>query len=211
MELNSTPTQILSSAFVFGGVALVFATMPFIYILINGMMKARNGNTPSSSIISVFCSAFIVHTISCVFFILGIKLLDVLNAIYEEKYFQGKLFEVFWARGKDAIFNLVNASGTTEEEGAYLQLFMIQTITDWFILLMPIIVLFTACSYGTIQAKKDSAHSDYISFFIWLGISNIIAFFVFFIWAKIASLALFIPNGQDLISKTFEYYQNLNF
>ncbi|EAI7269751.1 hypothetical protein B0619_07200 [Campylobacter lari] len=209
MDLNSSPSQILITTLVFGLASLVITTLPFIYTLINGSMKARNGNTPSSSVISVFCIAFIIHTVCCVLFILGIKLLDILNAINESNYLQNKIFSIFWARGEDKIFSLVGAEGNYEEKAAYLQLFMVQTITDWFIILMPLIIFSTAFAYGTIQARKDTNNTDYFSFFLWLAISNIIAFFVFYIWAKIASLALFIPDGADLITKIYEAYDEL--
>ncbi|EJP2870311.1 hypothetical protein QTF06_001502 [Campylobacter jejuni] len=209
MELNAIPTQLITTAFVFGLAALAFSTAPFLFTLSNGILKARNGNTSSSSIISVFCIAFILHTASCIFFILGIKLLDILNNLYESNYYTNKIFPIFWARGESEVFQLAGASGSLEEKGAYLQLFALQTIVDWIIIIIPILIFITASTYGAIQARKDTMHTDYLSFFIWMGISNIIAFFLFFIWAKIASLALFIPNGSDLISKMFEMYKNL--
>ncbi|TNB59008.1 hypothetical protein FDR72_08995 [Campylobacter helveticus] len=209
-SLGNSATQTIVTAFTFGTCALAFATLPFLFVLVNGLLKANSGNTQSSSIINVFVIAFGVHFISCIFFMLGIKLLDILNAIYEANYLQEKIFPIFWARGESAVMNLAGASGNSvEDKGAYLQLALVQEVTDWFILLMFWVVFFTATAYGSIQAKKDVMHFNYISMLVWVGIANVVGFFVFILWAKIASLAMFIPNGEDILMKLWEAYQNL--
>ena len=62
MELGSSSTQILATAFTFGLTALAFAYLPFVFVLANGLIKANRGhNAHSSSVLSVFTFAFAVH------------------------------------------------------------------------------------------------------------------------------------------------------
>lgn len=209
-SLGNQATQLIVTAFTFGISSLAFATLPFLFVLVNGLLKANSGNSQSSSIINVFVIAFGVHFLSCVFFMLGIKMLDILNALYQSNYLQGKIFPIFWARGESAVMNLAGASGNSiEDKGAYLQLALVQEVVDWFILLMFWVVFFTATAYGTIQARKDVTHFNYVSMFVWITLSNVVGFFVFILWAKLASLAMFIPNGEDLITKIYEAYAKL--
>ncbi|WP_181811362.1 hypothetical protein [Helicobacter fennelliae] len=35
-----------------------------------------------------------------------------------------------------------------------------------------------------------------VNFLVWLIIANIVGYFVYFLWAKIATLALFIPDSD---------------
>lgn len=209
MDLGAHSTQLITTAFTFGLSALAFAYLPFIFVLVNGYIKSSSGhNAHSSSVISVFVFAFVVHFIACVLFMMGIKLLDVLSALYQNNYFQGKIFPIFWARGEGVVFGLANASGSIEDKGAYLQLYIVQEISNWLELLGVWVVFLTACSYATIQTKKDVMQFNAVSFLVWLIIANIIGYFVYFLWAKIATLALFIPDS-DLVSRIVESYKNL--
>lgn len=208
-SLGNAGTQLIVTAFTFGSCALAFATLPFLFVLVNGLLKANSGNSQSSSIINVFVIAFVVHFISCVFFMLGIKLLDILNAIYQSNYLQEKIFPIFWARGESVVMNLAGASGSVEDKGAFLQLALVQEVVDWFILLMFWVVFFTATAYGTIQARKDVMQFNVMSMLVWISVSNVVGFFVFILWAKIASLAMFIPNGEDILGKLYEGYKKM--
>ena len=210
MELGSSSTQLISTAFVFGLSALAFAYLPFFFTLANGLVKANSGhNARSGSIMSVFSVAFIVHFLSCIFFMLGVKLLDVLGALYQNNYLQEKIFPIFWARGKNSVFSLAGSNGGVEDEGAFLQLYIVQTTADWLMLLGIIIVFLTACAYAVIETKKDSMQFNYVSFFVWLLIANVAGLIIYSVWANIASLAVFIPNGASLFDKIVETYQNL--
>ena len=94
--MGNSASQMIASAFTFGTSALVFASLPFLFILLKGIFKANSGhNTHSSSILSVFAMAFSVHFISCLGFMLAIKTLDAFYAIYEPNYLQGKIFSIF--------------------------------------------------------------------------------------------------------------------
>ena len=207
-SLANSATQLIATAFTFGAGAFAFATLPFIFVLINGLLKTNNPNTPNTSLLSTFFLAFSVHFLACVFFMLGIKLLDILSAIYETNYLQSKIFGIFWTRGEDAVLSLTGASGSVEDKGAYLQLRLVQGIVDWIFLLMCPLVVITATSYGLIQSRKDAMQVNVMDMFIWIIISNFVGFFVFVLWAKIASLAMFIPNG-DIISKIIQMYKEI--
>lgn len=58
------------------------------------------------------------------------------------------------------------------------------------------VVFFTACAYATIQTKRDVMQFNVVNFLVWLIIANIVGYFVYFLWAKIATLALFIPDSD---------------
>lgn len=207
--MGNSASQMIASAFTFGTSALVFASLPFLFILLKGIFKANSGhNTHSSSILSVFAMAFSVHFISCLGFMLAIKTLDAFYAIYEPNYLQGKIFSIFWARSEDEVFSLAGARGEFEDKGLYLQLRLVQAVCDWIFLLIVWVVFIVACAYGLREAKKDTMQSNVMQIFVWLLVSNVIAAFIFYLWAKIASLAMFIPNG-DIITQIIQSYKNL--
>lgn len=207
--MGNSASQLIASAFTFGTAGLVFATLPFLFVLLKGIFKANNGhNAHSSSILSVFTMAFCVHFVSCIGFMLCIKILDALNAIYEANYLQDKIFGIFWARGQDEVFALAGADGSFEDKGLYLQLALVQGVCDWMFLLMYWAVFLTASAYGLKEARKDAMQSNIMSIFVWLIIANIVGVFIFYLWAKIASFAMFIPDG-DIVSKIIEGYTNL--
>lgn len=207
---NSIGTQTIATAFTFGTTGFVFATLPFLFSLTNGLIKANSGhNAHSSNIISVMSISFLIHFCSCVFFLVAIKLLDILGALGKEaNYYSIKIFEIFWTRKKDEVFALSGANGNIEDEGAYLQLFLVQEIVYWTIVIMPIVVLITSLSYGLVGAKKEQIHTNVLQIITWCAIASIIGYFVYILWASIASLALFIPDG-DILKKTIQYYTEI--
>lgn len=210
MELGTSSAQLIATAFTFGLASMAFAYLPFLFILVNGILKANSGhNAHSSSIMNVFAVAFLVHLVSCILFMLGVKLLDILGALYEENYLQNKIFSIFWARGQSSVFSLSGAGSSIADEGIYLQLYVVQTINDWLMIGGIWAVIIAAFSYAMIQTKRDTMQFNYTSFAVWLILANIAGYFIYFLWAKIASLAMFIPNGEDLISKIYEIYANI--
>lgn len=209
MELGSSSTQILATAFTFGLTALAFAYLPFVFVLANGLIKANRGhNAHSSSVLSVFTFAFAVHFISCIFFMTTIKMLDVLGTIYQSNYLQETIFNVFWTRGESEVLSLAGSSSSTEDKGAYLQLYMVQLIADWLMILTIPLVFICACSYAMVQTKKDAMHFNVVSFTTWLIIANFVAYFVYYLWALIATLALFIPD-ESLPEKIIGTYKEI--
>ncbi|WP_416860871.1 hypothetical protein [Helicobacter ganmani] len=207
--MGNSASQLIASAFTFGTASLVFATMPFLFVLLRGIFKANSGhNAHSSSILSVFAMAFSVHFVSCIGFMLLIKILDALNAVYESNYLQNKIFGIFWARGEDKVFSLSGASGGFEDKGLYLQLHLVQSICDWMFLLMYWVVFIVACAYGLRESKKDVMQSNAMQMFVWILIANVVGAFIFYLWAKIASLAMFIPDG-DIVNRIIEGYKGI--
>lgn len=206
---GTSGTQLIATAFTFGAAALVFSTLPFLFVLLRGLYKVNSGsNQHSGSVISVFSIAFIVHFASCVCFMMGIKLLDVLNAIYSPNLLQDKVFEIFWTRGQSEVFSLAGVSGSVEDKGAYLQLNLLQVVSDWLFLGGYWAVFFCACGYALVQYKKDVQNGNVVQLFTWLIVANITGIFAFYLWSKIATLALFMPNG-DVVSRIIELYTNL--
>lgn len=191
-------SQDLATAFTFGLAALAFAFLPFLFVVVNGLIKANSGhNAHSSSILSVFTVAFIVHIISCIMFMVGVKLLDILATISKgNNYLQNTIFVKFWtpitvSGGNSAILG-----------GVQLQLYVVQSLTNALFIVTILAVFITAFVYATIQTKKDTMQFDYTSLAVWLIISVIVALFVYSLWAEIASLALFIPDGNGVLGKT---------
>lgn len=91
--MGNNTSQLIATAFTFGTAAFVFAILPFSFVLLRGIYKANQGhNSHSSSILSVFVMAFSVHFISCMAFMLSIKILDTINALYEPNYLENKVF-----------------------------------------------------------------------------------------------------------------------
>lgn len=158
MDLGTSSTQLIATAFTFGLSALAFAYLPFIFVLVNGLVRANGGhNAHSSSILSIFIFAFAVHFLSCIFFMMGIKMLDILGALYQNNYLQDKIFPIFWARGEANVFSLANASGSIEDKGAYLQLYIVQTISDWLELAGVWVVFFSLCVCNNSDQKRCDA------------------------------------------------------
>lgn len=190
--------QLLSSAFVFGSSAIVFASMPFIFIVARGLLKANDPQTRSSSIIGTFTFAYVIHFLSCLGFYTTILVLDSLKTIYGTSHFQNVVFPIFWKRGKDAVLSAAGLTGgniTIEAESAYLTLFVTQTVVDFVLIVLPVFVFLLGMAYGVYQSKKDVYREDTITTIIWTIGGGIIASFLFFLWIKIAEIAIFYDGS----------------
>lgn len=191
-------SQQLATAFTFGLAALAFTFLPFLFVVTNGMLKANSGhNAHSSSVLSVFVVAFIVHTISCAMFIVGIELLDILAAPTKgtDNYLKNTIFkEIFW--------NKVSVSGSAILGGVKLQLYVVQCVTQVLFVVAILLAFICGFSYAFIQLKRDVGQFDYTSLAVWTLISTTVALFVYLIWAEIASFALFMPDGRSVLSET---------
>lgn len=205
---SGSGVQLITSAYVFGACALAFATLPFSFIVIRGLMKARDNTNGCSDVFGIFCFAFVVHTVSCTAFMLCIYMLDIQAQVYTQNYFQDKVFSIFWSKSKQEAFSIAGVSSDAIADGAYTTLYMVQIIAKFLYLLIPIAVFFLGISYGVYQAKKDSYRQDIMCVILFSVISSTVASFLFLLWAKIASFALFIPNG-DLLTLIQEEYKNL--
>lgn len=207
-DLSGTGEQLIASAYVFGVSALAFASLPFLFMILRALMKSNENQTSSVDVIGVFAFSFLVHFVSCVSFLMLIKMIDAQNLTYGANYLQDKVFPLFWTSGKDAVISASGAGNNSIAEGAYSILYAVQLIRDWSFLLMPLIVLFLGASYGYFQQKKDTfkQNGNYLSTLVWTIGSAVIAVFLFILWEKIASFALFIPDGADIIDKIRESY-----
>lgn len=212
--LSGLGEQLITAAYVFGISALAFASLPFLFMILRALMKSSDSQASSMDIIGIFLFSFLVHFVSCLFFMTLVKMIDSVNSIYGVNYLQSKVFPLFWTEGKQAVISAAGAGNTHIAEGAYSILFMVQIIRYWTFLITPLIIFFLGFCYGVYQQKKDrfQQSGDYLSSMIWGIGSATIAAFLFVLWAKIASFALFIPDGADIIDKIREAYsQILNF
>lgn len=209
MQLGGTGEQLIASAYTFGSSALGFATLPFLFMILRGAYKANDHNTRTSSVLSVILFAFIVHTVSCISFMTTLYILDT-QGLYGQHYFTQKVMGVFWeGGGKSAVLGATGAGDTPEAAGAWVILDMVQRVRDLAILFLPLFVLALGGCYGFLQSKKDVYRNDHLYTIYWTAISSIGAMFLYYMWGKIASLALFIPDGRDVIYLAFEQWQTL--
>lgn len=198
-------SQQLATAFTFGLAALAFTFLPFIFVVTNGMLKANSGhNAHSSSVLSVFIVAFIVHTISCAMFIVGIELLDILAAPTKgtNDYLKTTIFKsIFW--------NKISVSGDKILGGVQLQLYVVQCVTQVLFVIAILVTFVCGFSYAFIQLKKNVGEFDYVSLAVWTLISVTVALFIYLIWAEIASFALFMPDGKTVLSETRSIFNDV--
>ena len=197
---SNAGAQKIATAFTFGMTGIAFTILPFLFVCLTGYFRAKSGhNAQSISMTSTFGFAFIVHTFACVLFTLGIKCLDILSKIANESdYFSNKIFSIFWARSESAVYSLAGASGTIEDRGAYLELFIVQTAVDWLFIFLPILSFMTGFGYAMIELKQNRVEFNALSAISWSIGAGIISSLIYFAWAKIASIALFIPNSDIL-------------
>lgn len=200
-------SKLITQATVFGTLAVLFVTVPFLYVMIAGIVKI-NQNTSTETIVSVIIKSLGTHFIACVVIIGLILSLDILNPS-ETNYFSKKIFEIFWSgNDKSAVFGLVGGGSSNELKGAYAILHLVITIVDFMFALAPIFVFVFAISYGLKVAKKDTYKDSYVGMATWSVISIICCSFLYLIWSKIATLALFLPN-QTLYERILNFYTEI--
>lgn len=205
--MNLDGVQTISSAYVFGAAGLAFASLPFLFVVIRGAMKARDNTARHSGIVSIFIFAFVVHIVSCAAFMVGIKILDITSPVGVKDYFSNIVFDVFWASDKMAAFGKVGLGvSSPEAEGAWVILHGIQVVRDFGFMLLPIICVVAGMAYGNYQSQKDTYQTDLISSGVWTVIGGVIAYFMFGLWVLISQYALFLPNGTlwDFISSEWQ-------
>lgn len=210
---NLLTANLLTTAFIFGAASFAFSFLPFLFVVINGIVKSSSNQHHSSGIINTFILSFMAHFLSCMGFVVLIKALDVFTRISNgADYIQTKIFPIFWARGKTNILSLANGTSSgsiTEIESAYMVLNIIQTIVDFVILIVPFVVFGCAISYGLVQSRKDMYNSNAVTSLVWVMISCIVSSFLFMLWIKITSIAMFIPNGNTLLDIFQASFRNI--
>lgn len=202
----SSGAHLISTATVFGAAALTFAMLPFAIVLIRAIMKAKENTTNGLSIAGAVLLAFGVHFFFCVLFVAIIKILDI-TYVEEANFYTQKIYRIFWASDRNAVFSLVGASATNDALGAYSTLLMVQTIGRIILYNMPILVTIVGFSYGIYQANKDNYRQDYLTVLVFSIISFICVWAMYVAWAYVASEALFLPDGKNLFNLISQYWQ----
>ncbi|EAJ2975635.1 hypothetical protein ACOTVD_09040 [Campylobacter jejuni] len=219
--LSSTGEQLIATAYTFGAAAFVFAVFPFGFVIIKAIMDSKKPDVLPSSVFGVLLLAFSIHVVSCFSFHMMIQILDSQKSIYTDNYFSQKVFPLFWngfgnseGLGAGDIQSIVAESGASDNEvakGSAGILHAVQVARDWCFILLPIFVGSIGLYYGAMMHRKDTYRqgNDYFAAFCWSMGSMVIAYILFYLWAVIASLALFIPNGGNLIDEIHKAYQSM--
>lgn len=204
--------KLITAAYLFGLAGIGFCLLPFLGVVIKGIIKGNSGSHNSrkgGDIISVVGWAFIIHTIAAMLFMGLILLLDEVN-IDTPNYYTTKVFPIFWADTQADVFSLAGVTTSdTESEIAYSTLHLIQTGVRLFLTFLPFIVGFLGAVYGFLLSSKDTYNSNYLSMFTYTVISFISVILLYLFWAKISSFALFIPGGSDLVTMIADIWKNL--
>lgn len=204
--------KLITAAYLFGLAGIGFCLLPFLGVVIKGIMKGNSGSHNSrkgGDIISVVGWAFIIHTIAAMLFMGLILLLDEVN-IDTPNYYTTKVFPIFWADTQAEVYSLAGVTTSdTESEIAYSTLHLIQTGVRLFLTFLPFIVGFLGAVYGFLLSSKDTYNSNYLSMFTYTVISFISVILLYLFWAKISSFALFIPGGSDLVTMIADIWKNL--
>lgn len=206
--VDITGAKLITQASVFGGAAVIFTLIPFLFVIINGVIKSNNQVTGGQTIISIVIRALIIHLISCVVFISTIYALDRLDP-NGSQLFSKKIFEIFWnGNNKAIVFSLVGSSNSSEVMSAYVFLHLLSVIVQFAYALSPIAIFILAVVYGIGLAKKDIYKDSYAGVVCWSIISLICCSMLYIAWSYIATPALFLPNGS-LFSKISEFYKEI--
>ncbi|MBQ7271533.1 MAG: hypothetical protein IJR18_07595 [Campylobacter sp.] len=196
----------IMAAFLFGTASVAFATIPFLIVLIAGLRSVKQSNSGGLSLVGTLASAYFVHICACLFFMTAIILLDQFS-FEGSKYYSETIFGIFWADGADAVFSAAGASEKTPEIlGAYATLHMAQIVTKYLLVSTATAIMITGVAYGAYIGQKDTyKQTGYISMALFMVVSTICFSALWVAWAKIASFAMFFPQGSDMVA----YLQNL--
>jgi len=200
-------SDLIVAALVFGCAGLTFAIAPFVIVMIGGIRKAETTNSGEGGYINTLFMAFCVHVVSCFFFMTVIYILDV---FYDQSsYISGKIFQIFWAGNETQVMKLVGGNATSAAKGAWTTLYFVTTIINYVFALLPLLLIAGAASYGFKQARKDTYNENILTIVSFMSVSVIVATLFYIAWAKIASLALFLPDGRDLIDITQSMWKDI--
>lgn len=206
--IDITGAKLITLASIFGGAAVVFTIAPFLFVIINGIIRGNQQVTGGQTILSIIIKALIVHLVSCVAFILIINSLDKLDP-NNTQLFTKKIFEVFWAGdSQEEVFNLVSSNNSDEMMSAYVVLHLLSVIVQLAYAISPIAIFILAIVYGVGLAKKDTYKDSYAGIASWSIISVICCSMLYVTWAYLASPALFLPSG-DLFNKISSFYKEI--
>lgn len=205
--------KLITAAYLFGGAGFVFATLPFLGVIIAGIVKGNGGNSNKSpDILTIVLWAFVVHTVSCFLFMGMIKILDNLNLDYPNLY-TTKVFPIFWAETKESVYTLAGVQSGMGQDilsgVAYSTLHMMQVLSQIFFLIVPLSVFVLAFIYGAILGVKDSYDKNITSFLAYSSISFVVVAILYLFWAYIAGFAMFMPDGMSVVDMVSKIYTQL--
>lgn len=212
--LDITGEKLITASYLFGGAGFVFATIPFLGVLIAGIVKGNGGGNSNKSldIVTLVLWAFAVHAIACFLYMGLIKVLDYLNLDYPN-FYTTKIFPIFWAETKESVYSLAGVQSGLGQDilsgVAYSVLHMVQVLVQLFFLVMPLVVFVFAFIYGAVLGVKDSYDKNITSFLAYSSISFVVVTFLYFFWAYIASYAMFMPNGMGVVDMVTKMYSQL--
>lgn len=190
--------KLITAATLFGGAAVVFSLVPFLIVVLKGMIDARNPTTAGSDVLKFATIAFGVHVVASVGFRALILILDYLNT-QNQHYIAGTIFPIFWAAAnKSSVLSLSGAGSSTEADAAYSTLYGLYVIVTNMYMLIPLLVFSFAAAYGVGLAKKDVYRQDHLTVISYSAMSIVVASTLFVAWAKIANEALFTTNTNLL-------------
>ena len=201
-----TGIKLISAATVFGTAAVIFTTVPFILVLLRGVVRARDRSTGGGNFLGVVLLAFVIHAVCTICFMGTMMVLDELNMDLSgksEKYYTDKLFKIFWAKDAMTALGIAEVTDKTSNEakGVATTLTTVTTAANLFYLAIPLIVILSSCAYGIGLATKDTYRQDYLTVIIYAGVSMAAAMTLYIAWAYIASEGLFLPNNDNLFDK----------
>ncbi len=209
-----TGEKLITAAYLFGSAGVIFATLPFIGVIIAGIVKANQGGNHNKSIdiLTVVAWAFVVHAVSSFLYMGLILVLDYLH-LDTPNFYTTKVFPIFWAETQAQVYSLAGVSGGDGEDilsgVAYATLHLAQVVTINFFLIMPLAVFVLALFYGAVLSSRDSYDNNVMSFLAYSSIAFISVTLMYFFWAYIGSFAMFMPNGMDIIGLVNKIYSEL--
>lgn len=204
-----TGAKLITSAYLFGVAAFAFSTIPFLVVILNGIMRGREHTTGGINILNIVFMAFFVHTFSVLFFMVTIKILDQID-VGVNNYYSTKVFQIFWSENKTDALSAAGASDnvTIETNLAYSTLFLSQTVVKIFFMFLPIIVFLLSLVYGIYLGSKDTYRQDYIGILVYTLTTTIVISFLYIAWAMIGTEALFLQNNISLLEYISTIWKN---
>lgn len=197
-----TGIKLISAATVFGTAAIVFTSVPFLLVILSGMLKSKDRSTGGANFLGITLLAYFVHAISTICFVATMHVLDIFSRSKDANYFTNLLFEIFWAKDQSAVFSAAKVTETSSNEalGAYTTLITVRAAADLLYMALPVVVIMGAIAYGVGLSTKDTYRQDYLTVIIYAGVSMISAMLLYTLWIQIANVGLFLPDG-DLFTK----------
>lgn len=207
-----TGEKLITASYLFGTAGVIFATVPFLTVIVAGIVKGNGGGNHNKpfDIMTIVAWAFIVHFVSCFLFMGLILILD--NAHLDiQNYYTTKVFPIFWAKTQADVYSIagVQAGNDILSGVAYATLHFAQKVVVNLFLLLPIFVFVIAMIFGIVLSNKDNYDKNVTSYFAYTSIAFVLVSTLYLLWGYIASYSVFLPNGQTIIDMVMELWQEI--